>query len=374
MVEKFRNFFYFEKKEKMKRLLGLIFGKNRPETKIESSQRFSIPEEDIRLKFLKRIKGMDINFDFDCLGYKEHLGSSKKIIEDFFKNDLIRCSEYLETLNLPVIKNILRENGFSISGNKADLILRIKKEINSEKYLKKNFRKYFVLTPKGKSILNDYELKFESDFKKFANEVCDLIVSDNLELAKKLVLSFNQNKRVKSGFFLDESENFLTRRNMRVSYFYNSPQFLSDLNLNTNELKILGKYFSCYSLFKDNVLEFDLIGRIENEFPNIKPKQIFDFLESNPFGKFSKKDYRSLRDVIEVFIEYEYYYADNKVRIAEILENEFKERWDGIQILNGGCERCKDLKLEAVTFQDFKKISVLPKYPGCQCLYSFYRA
>lgn len=357
----------------MKGILGLIFGKNRSGTKVESPQRFSIPEQDIRLQFLKRIKGMDINFDFDSLGYKEYLGSSKNIIKDFLKNELLRNSEFLETLKVPEIKDILKKNGFSTSGNKADLILRVKKEINPDKYLKQNFRKYFVLTPKGKSILNDYELKFKSDFKKFSDEVCDLIVSDNLEIAKKLVLSFNQNQRAKSVFFLDESENFSTRRNMIVSYFYESPRFLSDLNLNTNELKILGKYFSCYSLFKNNVLDFDLLERIENEFPHLRSNQVFDFLK-NPYGKFSKKDFRSLRDVIEVFIEYEYNYADNKVRIEEILKNEYKESWDGIQIMNGGCEKCKDLKLEAVPFQDFKEIPVLPRYPGCVCLYSIYKA
>lgn len=358
----------------MKKILELIFGERKSQVDVTIPSGIVIPTEDVRLNFLKRIQGMEIDFDFDVLGYKEYLGSSKNIIKDFYTNELLRNSEFLETLKIPEIKEILKKNGLVTSGNKAELILRVKEKINPDKYLKKDFKIFFVLTPKGRSALDDYKLKYESDFKKFSDEVCNLIVSDNLEAAKKLVLLFNQSKKVKSGFFLDESENFLTRRIMKVSYFYKSPRFLSDLNLDTKELKILGKYFSCYSLFKNNVLEFDLIGRIENEFPNIKPKQILDFLENNPFGKFSKKDYRSLRDVIEVFIEYEYYYADNKVRIAEILENEFKERWDGIQILNGGCERCKDLKLEAVPFHDFKKISVLPKYPGCECLYSMYRA
>lgn len=352
----------------MKKILNFLFGNDQQKKNQISS--IEIPRNDIKILFLKRIKGMDMNFDFDSLGYKDYLGGSDKIISEFVGNGLIRSSEYLDTLKLPEVKDILKRNELSISGKKADLISRIKENISPDKYLKKDFKNFFVLTEKGLDTISKYETKYRAEIDKFSEEILNLILKGNLNEAKKTVILFNKQRFNPGGFFLDESEKLLTRRSLKVDYFFKAPKFLSSLNLSSEEQKLLGKYFCCYCLFED----FNLSEKIEKEFSHIKPIEVIDFLRNNPYGQFSIKSHDILRDVIEVFINYEYNYADNKARIDEVLKSDFKDRWYGVQVLNGGCEKCKDLEPEIFKFSDLAKITVLPRYPGCVCLYSAYKA
>ena len=94
-------------------------------------------------------KGFEQKFWKNIYGYNEN-----EIIPELMKRDLVTegfdLNSSLNSMKIPEIKDILRHNDLKVSGNKAELIERIRE--NADLIDLSSLPKFFILTEKGKDI------------------------------------------------------------------------------------------------------------------------------------------------------------------------------------------------------------------------------
>jgi len=344
----------------MKSLFRILFGSKNKSVQKNQSTKVSIPIPEQKVLFLKRVKGTVIDFDFNNLHYKKHLGNLQKVIGEFIENKYLKISIFEDHLTVKELKEILASNSLETKGNKSDLIARIISNLDQRSYKNKEFRPIYVLTDKGKKFIDEEEKIYLDGCEKFAETLYELIQKKDLETAKKLVLIFNKNQNNDNPIGLYELENFTPRNEKTINYFYNSPSLLTDLVLSNDEKQKLSDMLCCYSLFS----HFNIVKKITETFDNFYPQEIADFLEKNENGKIEKNA------IIQTFVDYEYMHSNNKARLSEILDSKVKDRFYGVEII--ACHGCSnDKENEKFKWKELKKLPLLPRYPSCNCIYAF---
>lgn len=131
----------------------------------------------------------------------------------------VNIKENISILTIPQLKEVLRDNNLTVKGKKSDLIARILGNIDIS-YLENKFpEKRFLMTEKGKKIVDKYYLLIINQ-----KENYNFNNNDILEIYQKYPEEDNQNRLIK--LFNNVIQKDILKRNytdleLRINQFYN---------------------------------------------------------------------------------------------------------------------------------------------------------
>ena len=161
----------------------------------------------VEKKFLEYMEAKPAN-SFELAGYwiYEHFIDCNYLISKLIKNGYLEISEYksLSIMTTDELKNILKKANLKIVGTKKELIQRIEENLNEDeiKSMSENKEKFFVLTAKGKNILQGEKTVIAKDID-FEKNCYNLILNNRLDEAYKLVCEYENSKLTPRGINCD---------------------------------------------------------------------------------------------------------------------------------------------------------------------------
>jgi hypothetical protein len=181
---------------------------------VEEFYRSHLPQYDEVLLFLSMIKGKRLNHVF--YGNTECVQANKR---EALKTELYKAVEnglfqittgdysIAETLSKKELVEACKNLNVPISGNKIDLVCRIK-NINPNYFNKHIIDDWILVTKNGREVLKQYQDKFDKEYNNLVQTVYNLLLNNKQNEALKLFDMFRMSypfKRNGDGFFISFS-------------------------------------------------------------------------------------------------------------------------------------------------------------------------
>lgn len=345
------------------------FGKQEKKTDLNLSGGKEIfPKFNYRLEFLKALNktpsdklfGLNIYWEGR---YKDLLGNLTPIVKTFLSSGLLEISLLEESLTINELKEILKKNGLTVSGNKEELAKRVFEKVENKSY-QKNLTSFYKLTPAGKKEVDAYKETFQREYSNFLHVQADLFSKGNLyqfELNHFELDKAYPDQRSLGGKF----ESFSQRTIKILTHLKNGLEFRFPWNLNPeSNIKLRSALALRAANFSNNrYFLMQLLDKIDlSEFK--------EYLESNNVKE------KSNIELLEFFLDFEFSFLWNLYWLKEFEEMPEKygdrNHYLGVQIWNKGCECEEKFGIEKFNWNEIEKIPTLPRTPNCRCHYSPY--
>ncbi|MFN3761273.1 MAG: SAP domain-containing protein [Algoriphagus aquaeductus] len=347
------------------------FGKEEKKTDLNLSEGKAIfPKFNYLLEFLKALNKTPTDKLFGLNTYwegryKDLLGNLTPIVKTFVSSGLLEISLKEESLRINELKEILKKNGLTVSGNKEELAKRVFEKVENKSY-QKNLTSFYKLTPAGKKEVDTYEKTFQKEYSIFLQLQADLFSKGNLyqfELNHfKLDKAFPDQRSLggKFGGFSQRTIKILT-------HLKNGLEFRFDWNFDPETKKNLRSSLALRAANFSNNKDF-----LSKYLSHLDLSEFKDYLQkNNPMEK-----EKSNVELLEFFLDFEFSFLWNLYCLKEFEEmpEKFGDRnhYLGVQIWNKGCECEEKFGIEKFNWNEIDKIPTLPRTPNCGCHYSPY--
>lgn len=308
--------------------------------------------------------------------YSELLNVENEI-QNFNRNDLIKVSEYKDNLfnelTVKDLKEVLKIKGLKVSGSKKELVERVILNFEQVEILnpKANYKRY-ILTEKGRNLINEDKERFKKELDKFQNEIFKLIYDFKFEDAFKSVSDFyalypfplGLNTDWKLGFSFVDKEQTKQLRNIELDF--------CKYSFTENILNSVRTELATYSLFKyDYFGKYEIEKKILNIAPQFECTLVNNFLENSPTGVFRKYDSSNNIKKLKIFVHYCINIVYNRANVKYSQEFKDNDLFKGVTLIPRGkdCIYCLNSSEQNYSWKELDEIPKIPKYPGCTCYY-----
>lgn len=177
-------------------------------TKTKDNGTPEVMPETVKMEVLKRAKGCKANAPLSGI-VNRYSDDLPRVIAQLEREELlvrVSLAEDLSLIQVPQLKEILKDLGLKVSGKKSELIERIHDNIWDEELLEAFpflNDKIYAITDKGKEALNAYAIAEESKLRNLEDECFNLICQRRIGDAYKCVERYESEQTI-----LRESEEY----------------------------------------------------------------------------------------------------------------------------------------------------------------------
>jgi len=306
--------------------------------------------------------------------YLQNEVTRDKLLKRFFEDEYIGISsleDIIKTkLTIAQLKVSLKDKNLKVTGIKDDLVLRYKDSLSEEEVKSFEQQAYYVLTPKGREVLEKDSERTESHIKAIMIFCEQLIITKEFEKAFNIITILFDWSPYSSGM---GSMNW--EREFRIFMETITGQYLgSELMIDEDVKRLIYAAVAIHQLVYQRGFFNEVISvRLLEIWPEFHCELIRRFLVRSPFGIFQGYDSKNRNDIANIFGHMVFIHTANRINLLDIhslaSDSYFKDRYIGVTIMGSqSCTLCAG-KDTCVRWQEIKCLPLVPRYPGCTCRY-----
>ncbi|MCS5490885.1 SAP domain-containing protein [Algoriphagus limi] len=325
----------------------------------------SYPKYNYELEFLDALNKTPTNKLFGLNTYwegryKELLGNLSPILEKFLSQGMLEISLKEEALKVSELKKILNDNNLPQSGKKEILAKRVFEEVADKSYAA-NLIPFYKLTQKGQDAIDLYRENFFKEYYNFQLNQADLFLQKNLNELESNHFQFRE-LHPDQRYLLGKFDSFGERAKSILKKLCQNEGF----RIKWNFLPEFEKRLRVLIAFKE--IGIRLFDEFKNEYlKEIDLDELYPIIQGNP----ERLNFGSKEEFVTNLVNFEYQYFWNQGKLQEIIDyrkSSSNFRFQGIQVLNDGCECQAKYGEEKFTWDNIKDLPVLPRHVKCRCI------